>query len=237
MDKHTGSSYDEIASKYADTQDDNPWNLYFERPGILRFLPDVSRKDVLDAGCGPGSYALHLVNQGAKVTAFDLNPFFVERTRQRTGNRICVHQADLAEPLMFCGDASFDLVVCILVLHYLKDWQPTLAEFHRVMRPEGLLIFSTHHPFTDLEMSPTDDYFSTDIIEDEWEIGKVRYYRRPLSRISHDLLQSGFVIEEIAEPQPVKPPDNVVFNSYDRTMKSPMRLLIRARKAARSEKT
>ncbi len=235
MEKHTGSSYDEIANKYADAQDNKPWNLYFDRPGILQFLPDVSGKDVLDAGCGPGFYSLYLLDQGARVTAFDLNPFFVERTRQRTGNHVIVRQADLAEPLKFCSDESFDLIVCILVLHYLKEWRPTLTEFNRVLRSNGLLIFSTHHPFTDMEMSPTGDYFSTDLIEDEWDIGKVRFYRRPLSKISRDLIQSGFVIEDIAEPQPIKPPDNVVFESYDRTMKSPMRLLIRARKTAHPE--
>lgn len=52
MDKHTGSSYDEIAAKYAEAQDNKPWNLYFERPGTLQFLPNVVGKDVLDAGCG-----------------------------------------------------------------------------------------------------------------------------------------------------------------------------------------
>lgn len=230
MTKHTGSSYDEIADKYADLQDRKPWNLYFERPGVLQFLPDVAGKDLLDAGCGPGFYSHYFVEQGARVTAFDLNPLFVERTRQRTANRATVHQADLAEPLSFCNDASFDLVVSILVLHYLQDWQPTFREFHRVLRPNGVLIFSTHHPFTDMEMSPSGDYFATDLIEDEWDVGKVRYYRRPLSKISHDLFQTGFVIEEIAEPQPIKPPDGVAFNSYERTMKMPARLLIRAQK-------
>jgi len=231
MEKHTGSSYDEIANQYADAQDNKPWNIYFERPGVLQFLPDVAGKAVLDAGCGPGFYSLFMADQNAQVTAFDLNPVFVQRTQHRTGRRVKVLQADLAEPLSFATDAAFDLVICILVLHYLKDWQPTLAEFHRVLGSTGQLIFSTHHPFSDLELSPTGDYFSTDLIEDEWDIGKVQFYRRPLSKITQDLFHSGFVIEAISEPQSIKPPDDVIFKAYERTMKTPRRLLVRARKA------
>ncbi len=232
MDKHTGSSYDDKADQYADAQDVKPWTIHFERPGTLRFLPNVVGLDVLDAGCGPGFYTAHFVDQGARVTAFDLNPVFVERTRRRSRQRASVHVADLAEPLSFCGDASFDLVASILVLHYLKDWRPTLLEFHRVLRPGGLLIFSTHHPFTDLELSASGDYFATELLEDEWDVGTVHFYRRPIAQITHDLFQSGFLIEEIAEPQPVETPDGATYRWYERARTRPMRLLVRARKPA-----
>ena len=184
MEKHTGNSYDTIAQKYADAQDNKPWTIYFERPSILNFLPDVANKDVLDAGCGPGFYSRFMADEGANVTAFDLNPLFVQSTQQRTEQRVKVLQADLAEPLTFAADASFDLIVSILVLHYLKDWRPTLAELNRVLRPNGQLFFSTHHPFSDLALAPTDDYFATTLIEDESDVGKVQFYRRPLSKIS-----------------------------------------------------
>lgn len=54
------------------------------------------------------------------------------------------------------------------------------------------------------------------------------YFERPLSKTSRDLFESGFVIEEIGEPQPIKPLDDVVFNAYERTMKKPTRLMVRA---------
>lgn len=231
MNKHTGASYDEIAQKYADAQDKKPWVIYFERPGVVQFLPDLAGKDVLDAGSGPGFYSQHMAQQGANVTAFDFNPTFVKLTQQRAGERVKVFQADLAEPLRF-ADGSFDLVVCVLVLHYLKDWLPALQEFQRVLRPNGLLIFSTHHPFSDMEMSPSGDYFATDLIEEEWDVGKVQFYRRALSKISRDLFAAGFVIEEICEPQPTKPPGDLLPEWYERAMKKPLRLLVRARRGS-----
>jgi len=230
MDKHTGSSYDGKAQRYIDSQDVKPWTRYFDRPSTLAFLPETAGLDVLDAGCGPGFYAKYLLDGGARVTAFDRDPVFVDATRVRTDSRAQVYQADLAEPLEFCTDSSFDLVVAILVLHYVKDWRLTLEEFYRVLRPGGQLVISTHHPFTDLELALSGDYFALEMIEDEWDIGTVRYYRRPLSQVTRALVDAGFALEELGEPQPVKPPDGVEFSSYEKAMKMPRRLLIRARK-------
>ncbi len=169
-----------------------------------------------------------MVEQGAIVTACDLNVEFVRRTQARTDGRVKALQADLAEPLSFAADASFDLVVSILVLHYLRDWLPTLREFRRVLRPGGQLVFSTHHPLTDMQKSPTGDYFATDLIEETWDVGPVQFYRRPLSRIARDLRDAGFVIADIDEPQPVQPPAGVEFSAYARAMRNPLRLLIYA---------
>ncbi len=51
--KHTGANYEALASKYADLQDAKPWNVYCERPAVVRFLPALAGRAVLDAG--PGS--------------------------------------------------------------------------------------------------------------------------------------------------------------------------------------
>ncbi len=45
-----------------------------------------------------------MAEQGATVTAFDLNAEFVRRTQARTNKRVKVLQADLAEPLAFAAD-------------------------------------------------------------------------------------------------------------------------------------
>jgi SAM-dependent methyltransferase len=229
MSKHTGNSYLSIATKYAELQDQQPFTLYFERPGFLAFLPPLENKRVLDAGCGPGFYSAYCLQQGASVTAFDLNSEFVAYTKERTKGNAEVLQADLAEPLAFAEDSSFDVIVCALVLHYLEDWLPTLKEFRRVLKPTGQLIFSTHHPFTDWKEFEKEDYFAIDLLEDEWDVGKVQFYRRPLRKISDDLGQAGFLLERIGEPQPLQPPEGIVFKSYEKLMKNPWRLYIAAR--------
>jgi SAM-dependent methyltransferase len=230
MTQHTGASYDGIARKYAETVDTRPWNAYYERPATISLLPSLMNAKVLDAGCGSGWYAEYLLSRGATVTAFDFNLEFVTITQSRVGARARVLQADLASPLNFAEDGEFDVVICALVLHYLKDWRPTLLEFHRILKPHGSLVFSTHHPFMDWRLFNKEDYFAIELLEDEWDIGKVSFYRRPLTTISQDLDSAGFFIERLLEPQPTEGFRRVDPEGYERLTKNPWFLFVRARK-------
>ncbi len=230
MTEHTGSSYEAIADKYAQVVDSSPWHSHYERPAMLALFPPLAGLHVLDAGCGSGWYSEYVLSQGASVTAFDLNSTFVALTQDRVGQRATVLQADMSQPLTFAADAEFDLVICPLAIHYLKDWQPTFAEFWRVLKPGGWLIFSTHHPFMDWQEFKKDDYFRIELLEDEWDVGKVRFYRRPLTAMSSDLAATGFCIEQLLEPQPTAGfrQENPVW--YERLSRNPWFLVIRARK-------
>ena len=223
--------YGEIADRYAAMVDTRPHNALYERPATLSLLPPPAGLRVLDVGCGPGWYAEHLVDHGADVTAFDVTPRFVELTRARLGSRARVLQADLSKPLDFADDAAFDLIVAPLVLHYVEDWGAMLAELARVLRPGGLLVFSTHHPFMDWREFNTADYFATELLEDEWSsVGKVTFYRRPLTAMAEALAGAGFVIERLLEPRPVEEFRLASPDWYERLMTNPWFLVIRARR-------
>jgi SAM-dependent methyltransferase len=231
MTEHTGASYEAIAAKYAATVDSKPWNAHYERPAVVSLLPALANTKVLDVGCGSGWYAEYLAAHGAIVTAFDFNTEFVALTRARIGERAKVLQADLTEPLDFAADEEFDLAVCPLVMHYLRDWRPPLRELYRVLKPLGVLVFSTHHPFNDWKLFNREDYFATELLEDEFEgVGKVTFYRRPLTAICEALRSSGFWIEQLLEPQPTKDVQRVNPAGYDRLSKNPWFLVVRARK-------
>ncbi|MDX2270957.1 MAG: class I SAM-dependent methyltransferase [Cyanobacteriota bacterium] len=232
MSEHTGFSYQSIETSYAETVDLRPMNAYYERPAMLSLLPDLLNKKVLDVGCGTGWYSEQLVGRGAQVTAFDLNQEFVRQTEQRLNQKAIILQADLSCPLTFARDRQFDLVICPLVMHYLKSWQPVFDEFFRILKPGGILLFSTHHPFSDWKEFQKEDYFALDLLEDEWDIGNVQFYRRPLSLMTSDLYESGFCIERIVEPQPTESFRQARPEWYERLMKSPWFLIIRAHKLA-----
>jgi len=229
--EHSGACYEAIAANYAAKVDTKPWNAYYERPAVISLLPALSNTKVLDVGCGSGWYAEYLVNHGAVVTSFDFNAQFVALTQARLGGRVRVLQADLSQPLHFADDKEFDLVVCPLVMHYVRDWDPVLKELHRILKPRGLLVFSTHHPFNDWKQFNKEDYFATELLEDEWEgIGKVNFYRRPLTAMSAALHNASFCIETLLEPRPTEDFRRVAPESYERLMRNPWFLVIRARK-------
>lgn len=196
-----------MAHEYASTIESNAWNALYERPATIALLPPVAGKQVLDAGCGSGPLSDWLVRNGAHVTGVEASPSMVEIARERNLPSASFTVADLAEPLDFLADDSFDIVVASLVLHYLRDWVAPLRELRRVLRPDGVLVFSTHHPASDIQLSASGDYFATELIHDRWTTGRkhfdVSFWRRPLTDMWAAIADADFVVERLIEPQPL----------------------------------
>lgn len=227
-------SYNTLAEYYFSHVDTKPYNAYYERPGTLALLPGVAGKRVLDAGCAAGWYTKWLLDHGAEVTALDFSPRMIEMTRERVGDRAELRQTDLNEPLDFLPDQSFDIVLSSLVLHYLEDWTGVMNEFHRILRPAGVLVFSVHHPFMDYANFQREDYFLTELLEDTWDSHqgpvKMQFYRRPLQSIVTPVLNAGFTLEVLSEPMPTDEFKETHPRIYDRLRTRPQFLFIRARK-------
>jgi SAM-dependent methyltransferase len=193
-----------LAAAYAAVTVSNVCNAAYERPAVRDVLGDVSGLDVLDAGAAAGEHSAWLAAHGARVVAIDASEAMVHLARERLGDAATVVRADLARPLPL-PDASFDIVLSSLTLHYLADWLPTLREFARVLRPCGRFVFSTHHPA--LTDDPAADYHAVRLVEEGWDgfaAGPVpmRFYHRPLERIVGDVLAAGFVLRALREPRP-----------------------------------
>jgi SAM-dependent methyltransferase len=228
------NSYEEMAEYYFKYVDTKPYNAYYERPATISLLPEVEGKKVLDAGCAAGWYSNWLAEKGAIVTAVDFSPNMIEMTKRRVGNKAEVIRADLNEPLDFIGDKSIDIVLSSLALHYIKDWKPVMMEFSRILKREGLLVFSVHHPFMDFTFFKRENYFLTELLDDEWNTHKgkvkVQFYRRPLSKIVSTVIDAGFAIEKLLEPMPEEKIKIEHPEIYDRLSKTPQFLFIKARK-------
>jgi len=115
----------------------------------LAFTPDV----VVDLGCGTGHGAAALSRRwpAARVIAVDFAPGMLHETARRAEaariERLCADAAALPLP-----DASVDLVFSSLMLPSCDAPDAVLAEVARVLRPRGLLCFSTFGPDTLAEL-------------------------------------------------------------------------------------
>jgi ubiquinone/menaquinone biosynthesis C-methylase UbiE len=226
-------AYDTLAEVYAARIDTKPHNAYYERPATLSLLPDVSGKRVLDAGCGPGVYSEWLVEHGAQVVAIDGNRKMVDLARQRLGEMVKVLEANLEQPLTFLTDSSFDIVLSSLTLDYIKDWSLVLAEFYRLLRPAGCLVFSIEHPYAKYhDHRETSNYFEVHKVVYTWRgFGtpvQVPSYRRPISAVINSLIAVGFILEQILEPLPTQEFAQHDPEEYQLLIKSPGFMCVRA---------
>jgi ubiquinone/menaquinone biosynthesis C-methylase UbiE len=103
-----------------------------------------ARGDVLEIGVGTGRNLEHYP-AGTRLVGIDLSPSMLALARDRASQlamRVDLREADAAS-LPF-ADASFDTVVCTLVLCSVPDDRRTVAEVARVLRPGGRLVLVEH---------------------------------------------------------------------------------------------
>jgi SAM-dependent methyltransferase len=230
-------AYEKLAPRYAGFIDTKPHNAYYERPTTLSLLPDVNGLRVFDAGCGPGWYAEWLLDHGAAVVGVDASPKMIAFARERTKDRADLRLADLSKPLDFAADASFDLVLSPLVIHYVEDVAALFAEFSRILKPGGVFVFSTGHPFGDYTYFKSEAYFATEKVSAFWtgfggERVEVFQFRYPLTTLTEALYRAGFVIERLIEPLPTDDFKRAEPEQYAELMRFPVFICIRARKIA-----
>ncbi|MFF8941749.1 class I SAM-dependent methyltransferase [Streptomyces sp. NPDC014864] len=200
------NDYDSFAEAYSAETENNLVNAYYARPAMLALAGDVAGRRILDAGCGSGPLSAALRERGAVVTGIDASAGMLALARRRLGDDAALHLADLSGRLPF-ADAAFDDVVASLVLHYLEDWGPTLAEIRRVLRPGGRLIASVDHPFVAYALQdPRPDYFATTSYTFDWTFNgqsyPMQFWRRPLHAMTDAFTAAGFGPAVISEPQP-----------------------------------
>lgn len=224
-------AYDELSDDYR-VHEDDPYCADLEFPAMTELVPDVEGKRVLDAGCGCGRYAEWLLDEGADVVALDASEEMVERARERVGDRANVYRADMERSLDVADDDEFDGVVSGLSLHYVEDWRQVFAEFARVLRPGGFLAFSTHHPLDDYVVAEDVSYFEIEQERMEWtasgEAVEIPFYRRPHSEIVNPLVETGFRLDELVEPKPTETFKERKPESYEKRLKQPTFLCVRA---------
>lgn len=148
----TREGYDRWAEVY-DT-DGNPL-IALEEPRVAALLGEVAGLRMADIGCGTGRHAIRLAAAGANVTAVDFSEGMLGAARAKAAaagpevaDRIEWVVHDLGSVLPLEG-ASFDRVLCALVLDHIADCRGLFAELARLVKPAeegGRVVVSSMHP-------------------------------------------------------------------------------------------
>ena len=104
---------------------------------------------VIDVGCGWGRSLKKLDERfrPERLVGFDIAPRMVEAAARevaglRTANGSPAEIVQASSTALPLADASVDLLFCHQTFHHLIDQEAAIAEFHRVLKPGGVLLFA-----------------------------------------------------------------------------------------------
>src|SRR5882757_9576019 len=102
---------------------------------------DLRDRAVLELGCGTGLNTGYLAEHAHTVTAMDFSGGMLIHARANvTDKNVHFIEQDLNQHWNV-GSASFDLIVCTLVLEHIEDIAHIFRQARRVLRPGGEFLF------------------------------------------------------------------------------------------------
>jgi ubiquinone/menaquinone biosynthesis C-methylase UbiE len=124
-------------------------DFFSPRKNILKEVGIKTGFHVLDFGCGPGSYIVpltELVGKSGKIYALDANQLAIKSVRNIIINK---HLTNVETIHSDCKtglpDNRVDIILLYDTLHGLKHPTEVLKEFHRILKPHGMLSVADHH--------------------------------------------------------------------------------------------
>lgn len=118
---------------------------------LFQQYSDVEEKKILEWGCGVSRILRHLlkmvINSNCQVYGTDLNPEMIDWNKDHLKG-ITFKTNKLLPPIDFESN-YFDIIYCTSVFTHLKEdaQQLWMNEIHRILKKDGLFLFTTHGDF------------------------------------------------------------------------------------------
>lgn len=207
---------------------------------LEKILPDFEGRTLLDLGCGYGWHCKYAAEHGAsRIVGIDISHKMLDTARS-INSHDCIQYCQSAMEDLDFAPGSFDIVFSSLAFHYIQDFSSLVSHISQWLRKGGDFVFSVEHPvftaqgsqnwYCDKEGNilhfPVDNYYYEGKREAIFLDEKVVKYHRTLTTYLETLLQNGFEIRHVIEPQP---PENMMdIPGMKDEMRRPMMLLIGA---------
>ncbi|SFT24156.1 bifunctional 2-polyprenyl-6-hydroxyphenol methylase/3-demethylubiquinol 3-O-methyltransferase UbiG [Paenibacillus sp. BC26] len=214
-----------------------------EWPALRALMPDLQGKRVLDLGCGFGwhcRYAREM--QASSVIGVDLSEMMLARAKAFEHDPGIEYLQLAIEDIAFAAE-QFDVVISSLALHYVERFDIVCRKIHEYLAPGGSFILSVEHPVFTARAAqdwhygpagermhwPVDDYQQEGMRQTRFLDNDVVKYHRTVATIINQLIEAGFTIRQLSEPQPTKEAIAAYPDMRDETRR-PIFLLIAAQK-------
>lgn len=124
-------------------------DFFVPRMKILKEAGIEEGFQVLDYGCGPGSYIAplaNLVGPSGKIYALDIHPLAIQMVKKRAARRKLTNVETIQSNCQTgLPDQSVDVALLYDVFHDLDQPGKVLKELHKILKPNRVLSFSDHH--------------------------------------------------------------------------------------------
>jgi len=191
-------------------------NDVLEQPALHALLPDPQNLSVLELGCGMGQFARWCAEHGAEaVVGTDISRKMLDVAQKENAHPKVRYLSAAMETVTF-PDATFDLIVSSLALHYVEDYLGLVRRVSGWLRPGGLFVYSTEHPICTADDTSAgwvqddsgkklfwrvDNYGDEGKREQTWFVEGVVKYHRKVSTLLNGLGAAGLAIEQVQEPE------------------------------------
>jgi ubiquinone/menaquinone biosynthesis C-methylase UbiE len=199
--------YDAHAQSWQASMSTNMGHRYLEKPAMEKELPATFEgKSTLCIGVGSGDELQEILKRNPiHVIGIDISNELLSIAKSRFPN-LEFKKMDMTA--MDFPDATFDYVYSSLTFHYAKDWDVLCSEIYRVLKKDGELLFSTHHPEYWSRKTATGNVYTNDrgvTLTEHTALlpGGVTiiYYNHPnTDSINEALVHAGFEIEKSFAP-------------------------------------
>jgi ubiquinone/menaquinone biosynthesis C-methylase UbiE len=143
------TSWGGVAEWYQEhLEDSDTYHTQVLLPNLLRLLPDIAHKHVLDLACGNGFFTRALAKAGAHMEGVDISKTLIEQAKahKEVFPYPPKYHVTVSDDLYMIKDGSMDVVVCMLALQNIERLGETFKEVRRVLKKGGKFLFVINHP-------------------------------------------------------------------------------------------
>lgn len=184
-------------------------NREIEQPTMFKLVPkNLKNKKLLDIGCGPGIHLKEYIKRGAEGFGVDISKEMIKLAKKYCpeGN----FKVSSIYNLEF-EDNSFDILTASFVLDHVKDLEKVVTEVKRVLKEDGLFIFSIPHPIINMfrnseegKFAPSHSYFDKETLYLDIANSGKKFpdFPRPLQEYFESFIKENFILVGFIENEP-----------------------------------
>ncbi|MEK6731979.1 MAG: class I SAM-dependent methyltransferase [Pseudomonadota bacterium] len=222
------------------------YKCYVLDPIMFKLVNSFANKTVLELGCGNGYLAQKFIEKKVKkLILTDISNHNLEFAKQKFQDAKIEYLEQDATKKWKVGSSSIDIVYSNMMLNEVENIKTPISESFRVLKKNGIFVFSVTHPSWDLfvfaqeqagikskKINNLGNYFrrgfakyimgsdsktNPELAKEFKTEFEVEHYQRPISDYFDALIESGFKVDKIIEPELTKKllKNNLRFKEYE----------------------